>query len=150
MPYAEGRTYHDADSHVMETPEWLMPYADAALRKRLRPLALQGVPAAKAERFMEKLEAQHRDPVYRSADEEQLMLRKNWSAIGSFLKHDRSRALDLLGFSSQLVFNTFLSSELLRAEQAEDVEHAYGLARAHNRSILDFCAADRRLLPTCY
>ena len=28
MPYAEGRTYHDADSHVMETPDWLAPYAD--------------------------------------------------------------------------------------------------------------------------
>jgi predicted TIM-barrel fold metal-dependent hydrolase len=150
MPYAEGRTYHDADSHVMETPEWLMPYADAALRARLKPLALQGVPSAKVERFMEKLQEQHSDPAYRSADEEQLMLRKNWSAIGSFLKQDRSRALDLLGFSSQLVFNTFLSSELLRAEHGDDVEYAYSLSRAHNRSILDFCAADRRLLPTCY
>ena len=23
MPYAEGRTFYDADSHVMELPEWL-------------------------------------------------------------------------------------------------------------------------------
>ena len=29
MAYAEGRTFHDADSHVMETPDWLAPYADA-------------------------------------------------------------------------------------------------------------------------
>ena len=42
------------------------------------------------------------------------MLRKNWSAIGSFLKEDRPRALDLLGFRSQLVFNTFLNKYLVR------------------------------------
>ena len=42
------------------------------------------------------------------------MLRKNWSALGSFLKEDRPRALDLLGFASQLVFNTFLNKYLLR------------------------------------
>jgi len=150
MPYAEGRTYHDADSHVMETPEWLFSFADAELLPKLKPLALQGVPAAKLERFMEKLNAQHVDPEYRKDDQAQLMLRKNWSAIGSFLKQDRGKALDLLGFKSQLVFNTFLSSELQRAEHGDDAAYAYGLARAHNRSIVDFCSVDRRLLSTCY
>ena len=27
MPYASGRTYHDADSHVMELTDWLAPSA---------------------------------------------------------------------------------------------------------------------------
>jgi hypothetical protein len=27
MPYAEGRVYHDADSHVMETPGWIIAHA---------------------------------------------------------------------------------------------------------------------------
>jgi len=150
MPYAEGRTYHDADSHVMETPEWLFPFADPELRPRLSPLSLQGVPEAKSARFVEKLRAQHADARYRADDEAQLMLRKNWSATGSFLKEDRSKALDLLGFSSQLVFNTFLNSELLRAEHGDDVGYAYGLARAHNRAMVDFCKADCRLRATCY
>ena len=35
------------------------------------------------------------------------MNRKNFAATGSFLAEDRGRAIDLLGFSSQLVFNTF-------------------------------------------
>jgi predicted TIM-barrel fold metal-dependent hydrolase len=78
------------------------------------------------------------------------MLRKNWQATGSFLKEDRPRALDLLGFASQLVFNTFLSKALCAAEHADDLDYAYGLARAHNRAMLDFCAVDRRLLATCY
>ena len=78
------------------------------------------------------------------------MLRKNWRATGSFVKEDRPRALDLLGFSSQLVFNTFLNKYLLRSEQGDDLEFAYGLARAHNRAIVDFCAVDRRLLGVGY
>jgi predicted TIM-barrel fold metal-dependent hydrolase len=108
------------------------------------------VPESKRERFVERLHEQHRDQRYRAEFETELMLRKNWAALGSFLKQDRGRALDLLGFSSQLVFNTFLSSELLVAEQGDDLDYAYGLARAHNRSMVDFCAQDKRLLATGY
>ena len=45
MAYAEGRTYLDADSHVMELPGWLESYADPAIRDRLRPLQLGGAGA---------------------------------------------------------------------------------------------------------
>ena len=34
MPYAQGRTYYDADSHLMEFSEWLPQYADPAIRDR--------------------------------------------------------------------------------------------------------------------
>jgi hypothetical protein len=44
MPYAEGRTYYDADSHLMELSDWLVQYADPSVRDRIRPLA----PAAPA------------------------------------------------------------------------------------------------------
>ena len=42
MPYAEGRTYYDADSHVMEIDDWLPQYADPDVRDRIRPLYLGG------------------------------------------------------------------------------------------------------------
>jgi hypothetical protein len=35
MPYAEGRIYSDADSHIMETRDWLAGYIDPRLRDRL-------------------------------------------------------------------------------------------------------------------
>ncbi len=38
MPYAQGRTYNDADSHIMETREWLFGYADPSIRDRLSPM----------------------------------------------------------------------------------------------------------------
>jgi predicted TIM-barrel fold metal-dependent hydrolase len=48
------------------------------------------------------------------------------------------------------VFNTFLNKYLLRSEQADDLDFAYGLARAHNRAMADFCAVDPRLLAVGY
>src|SRR5580658_8875562 len=38
MTYTAGRIVYDADSHVMETREWLEPFMDDDLKKKLRPL----------------------------------------------------------------------------------------------------------------
>ena len=38
MTYAAGRVVFDADSHVMETREWLDPFMDAELKAQIRPL----------------------------------------------------------------------------------------------------------------
>ncbi len=78
------------------------------------------------------------------------MARKNFAATGAFVAEDRARALDLLGFSTQLVFNTFHNRRLRDWEHAGDIDLAYAVARAHNRGMLEFCSVDARLLPTCY
>lgn len=149
MAYVEGRTVHDADAHVVETPDWLTPYADPVIRARLQPLFVATVKPGE-EQFIDKLRARRSDPADRPKADAEIMLRKNWSAMGSFIREDRPRALDLLGFSSQLVFNTFLSGHLVAIEHKQDPAYLYGLARAHNRSMADFCAVDRRLLPVGY
>jgi len=149
MPYAEGRVYHDADSHVMETPDWVVPYADPGIRERMRPLYVSTVKPGE-EKMIDRLRRQHADPAERPEAEAEIMLRKNWSALGSFIKEDRPRALDLLGFASQLVFNTFMNKVLLDAENDADPAYVYGVARAHNRAVVDFCSVDRRLLPVGY
>ena len=38
MPYAEGRTYQDADSHIHEIPGWIEAFADPAIRHRIPAL----------------------------------------------------------------------------------------------------------------
>lgn len=148
MPYAH-RPIHDADAHFMETPDWFHAFADPGVREKLPPVFVATVGPGE-DRLIARFRAQHADPAYRAEDEAQLLLRKNWAATGSFLKEDRPRALDLLGFESQLVFNTFVNGKLLIAERGDDVDFAYGFARAHNRSMVDFCAADPRLLGTGY
>ncbi len=150
MPYAEGRTIHDADSHVMETPEWFFDHADEATRTKLKPLNVGTVKPGE-EHFIETLRRRHlEDTEFRARDEAEIMLRKNWKATGSFIKEDRPRALDLLGFRSQLVFNTFANKELQRSEHGDDLDYAYGLAAAHNRAMVAFCDIDERLLPVGY
>src|SRR5262244_1344117 len=149
MPYAEGRTIHDADSHVVETPDWLVPWADPAVREHMHPLYLSRVKPGE-ETFIDELRRRHADPAERPRFEAEIMLRKNWSALGSFVKEDRPRALDLLGFASQLVFNTFMNKYLNDLEHRADPALAYGAARAHNRAIVDFCSIDKRLLAVGY
>ncbi len=39
---ATGLVVHDADAHIMETPNWLRDHADAAIRDRIAPLQYTG------------------------------------------------------------------------------------------------------------
>jgi predicted TIM-barrel fold metal-dependent hydrolase len=161
MPYCEGRIVHDADAHLMETPTWLRDHAEAAFRDRLpvlgypsgNELRQTGSPEEQQrdlESSFERLRERHGTEEYRADEEAEIMQRKNFAATGGFIAEDRPRALDLLGFSSQLIFNTFHNGRLHDFEHKGDVELAYAAARAHNRGMLEFCSVDSRLLPSCY
>ncbi|HYI60833.1 MAG TPA: amidohydrolase family protein [Acidimicrobiales bacterium] len=161
MPYSSGRIVHDADAHIMETPTWLRDHADPDVRDRIAPLRYPGGnelrqtgdPEAQQRDLraaFDQLAQRHRSDAYRAEEEAEIIRRKNFAATGSFLAEDRPRALDLLGFSSQLVFNTFHNRRLRDWEHGGDLDLAYGTARAHNRGMVEFCSVDDRLLPTCY
>ncbi len=142
------RPMHDADAHIVEPPDWLLPYADAATRPRLEQYYEKEWAAHR--KFLDDAVAKHADPEYRAQDAEQIWLRKNYWATGSFIKEDRPEALDLLGFESQLIFNSSHMQHLHAAEHGDDLDFAYGIARAHNRAVVDFCSVDSRLLPVLY
>ena len=162
VPYNQtGLLVHDADAHIMETPNWLRDHADQDIRDRIQPLRYPsgnelrqtGDPSEQQRDLVasfDRLQDRHRSDEYRSSEAEDIMARKNFAATGSFLAEDRSRALDLLGFASQLVFNTFHNRRLHDWEHGDDLELAIGVARAHNRGMVEFCDVDPRLLPTCY
>ncbi len=159
MPYIEGRLVHDADAHIMETPFWLRDYADPAIRDRIEPpgyvnelkqTSEHSAQPSELDAAFARLAAKHASPEYRRDEAAEIMNRKNFAATGAFAAEDRGRALDLMGVASQLVFNTFHNRRLHDWEHRDDLDFAYGVARAHNRGMVEFCAADRRLLPTCY
>ncbi|GIU88500.1 MAG: amidohydrolase [Acidimicrobiia bacterium] len=146
MVYAT-RPMHDADSHIMEEPDWLHPYLDPAVRERF-PYVWHA--SEEPGRWgIERERRRHADPAYRAQDEAQINLRKNFAATGSFISADRPRALDLLGFESQLVFDTFTSAPVLRFDRDGETGLAVALARAQRRAVVDWCSVDPRLLPVC-
>jgi uncharacterized protein len=161
VPYSSGRVVHDADAHVMETPNWLRDHADPDVRDHIEPLTYgggnelrqMGDPHEQQRDLTATFAAiarKHASEEYRATEASDIMLRKNFAATGSFVADDRPRALDLLGFSSQLVFNTFHNRRLRDWEHGDDLALARGAARAHNRAMVEFCSVDARLLPTCY
>ncbi len=146
MAYVENRTVHDADAHVMELPGTLVQYMEAryidAFNEKASLISEKGVDGP-------ALRAKHDDPSFRAEEERELLLRKGHLALGAFRSADRVKALDLLGFSSQLVFTTVALSNY-GLDQGGDPALAVAAARAHNRMNADFCSVDARLLATAY
>ena len=147
MPYVEGWTVHDADAHVMELPGTIERY----IAPKYREILGQKLRRQRDEDsgWPERARREQRDPAFRGGAEANLLLRKNHQALGAFDSADRPQALDLLGFASQLVFST-AGLFLFRFEHEPDVDLAVEAARAHNRMMAEYCAVDRRLLPTAY
>jgi predicted TIM-barrel fold metal-dependent hydrolase len=148
MAYVQDRIVHDADSHLMELEDCLDPYFDSRHLAQFHDLATyrhkrgDGLWARTARAVQD-------DAAFRAGDGANILLRKNYEAMGSFRREDRPKALDLLGFASQLVFTTFCLGNF-GLDESGPVDLTYAAASAHNRMMTDFCTVDRRLLATCY
>ena len=145
MTYAHRPTIFDADSHLMEGLDWLRDHADAKTRDLLPDLTVAldkgGAGAGKA---IQVGEARIADPVKTAALEEDVIASaKGWVALGAMDTAERTRALDLLGFSSQLVFSTF---SLGLFAFSDDPDVVYGGTSAHNRMMSSFCGDDPRMV----
>lgn len=146
MTYVSGRVCHDADSHVMETREWLKPYLDPDAASKLRPL--YGREPGRIDKLLEKAKARAGDPAADAqASKDPIAGPKGWMAYGAFDPRERSAVLDTLGLSSQLVFPT---ASLTPALRAEDDGAFYAAVRAHNLAMGAFCSSDPRLIGVAY
>lgn len=144
MTYAGARTVYDADSHLMELPDFLTRHADAATKRQLPDLgaALTGTFDADAYAGRDRHAADYADKLAALGDE--LTKGPKWhDALGAFNGGERARALDLLGFKRQIIFSSFCARLIF---DADNDAIAYGAAAAHNRAMAEFCAADARLM----
>jgi predicted TIM-barrel fold metal-dependent hydrolase len=148
MTYSDGRVICDADSHVMEPSDWILPYLDERLWSRLTAVKHAPFDRAEAKRIHEQRQA---DTEAREGARGQLMT-KIHNAYGAWDGAERSEVLDILGFQAQLVFTTFAVTQFatLRSDQSidwgTDTDLLYAGARAHNLALRAFCAADPRLI----
>ena len=147
MPYASGRTYYDADSHIMELRDFLREHADEAIRDQLPPLSATSA-GDLGEQGAEGIArgghtSQHLDELLGLGDE-LISGPKGYQALGAFNSSERTNALDQLGFDKQIVFPTFSLEPAFNRASNPDI--MYGAARALNRGMAEFCADDDRLM----
>lgn len=147
MAYAQGRVFFDADSHIMELPDFLSAFADPADRERIPPISVSS--GGRVSDGMEAMVARKAQTPERVAEIVAMGDRitfgpKGYHALGAFNRQERAQALDQLGFDRQLVFATF-SAGIAFSEKLP-VHLRYATARAHNRAMADFCGHDGRLM----
>ena len=143
MGYAGTRIMCDADSHIMETFDFVKDHADPDLRDSIPKLKLGGA-GRLAEKAIANALERRKDPS--KADELRANIiggAKGWGAYGAFDPAERRVALDDLGFVRQLVFPTFAPTQFVGES---DDRLKYGGARAYNRAMGAFCAGDARLM----
>jgi predicted TIM-barrel fold metal-dependent hydrolase len=145
MTYVGDRKVLDADSHVMELPDFLDDFIDPEYKDRL------GVGAAGSwggviDEAMARARARRTVKGEAEVAEARLLQDKGWHALGAFDAEERSRVLDLLGLEGQLVFATFAGSRFA----GSDADRLYAGSRAQNQALARFCAGDARLLPVAF
>jgi len=151
MTYAPSdRLMYDADSHIMELPNFLIDYADADVRDQIRPVSYSAslvtdeevdiIVAQGGKHSAEHVEAQI------AFGDDLIAKSKEIQALGAFDRDDRTTALDMLGFAKQLVFATHSVVTPFHPSANLDPRLRYGATRAHNRAMSDFCANDDRMM----
>ena len=151
MPYApDSRAFYDADSHIMELPNFLKDYADPKLRDNIYEVSYSAslvtdeevaeIMANGGRHTEEHVAAQI------AMGDGLIAKSKEIQALGAFNAGDRITALDMLGFKKQLVFATHSVVQPFHPSSKTDPDLRYGAARAHNRHMADFCSVDDRLM----
>ncbi len=146
MNYSQGRLIHDADAHVMEPQDWLDPYLEGESTDKIKSLyekapefVHQQIEATRARKGNAEAES--------TASEKLIDGPKGWIAYGAFDSEERSKALDMIGFQSQLVFGTFALGTFVKLQEEALI---YQGAKAHNEAMINFCKKDPRLIPVAY
>ena len=162
MTYApDNRNFYDADSHVMELPNFIIDYADKEFKDLIPPVNYKAslVTDEEVEIIVQnggRHSKAHVDAQIALGDR-LIAESKEIQALGAFNREDRSVAMDMLGFKKQLVFATHSVVTPFRDlrgkakyvdKQGVQVtpELRYGATRAHNRAMSDFCSEDSRLM----
>src|SRR5258706_10273742 len=143
MTYATDRPYCDADSHIMETKDWIADFTDKELLSKLPEMRLLKSGTKSFDIINDAVVKQKERATQGAVPSDVVKGLKGWNAPGAFDAAERRKALDDLGFKKQLVFSTFSSSQYLHHD---DMAIRYGGIRAHNRAMSAFCKNDSRLI----
>ena len=142
MPYAQGRRYYDADSHVMETSDWLVTYADPDVRERIRPLYLGGA-GKLADQAVREADERKAGVVALEDIESGLMTRKGWSA---YRRRSTRRSAATRSTCSGSTSNSCSRRSRRRSSSTVIPSCSMAARAAHTRAMGEFCHDDDRLI----
>ena len=143
MSYAGSRLIHDADSHLMELPDFLTANADPSARHLMPTLGALATGQFNPGDHVGKIGHAPETVAQLLELGDRITHGPKWhAALGSFSGVERSTALDMLGFQRQVVFSSFCARPIFEAS----AEARYPTARAHNRAMAAFCGGDPRLI----
>src|SRR4051794_23947562 len=98
MSYANGRIIHDADSHVMETRDWLAAFADSEYATQVQ--SLFGAASSPIDTLVAEAKKRRTDSeAAQKAATNPIAGPKGWSAYGAFDPDERAKVVDDFGFS---------------------------------------------------
>ena len=136
----------DADSHLMELPDFLARNVESSMRAWIP--SLDDIRLAEVGAQMREFQGHkgHSEDTIEQlvALGDNLTRGPKWhGALGAFNGTERGIALDLLGFRQQVVFSSFCATKIFGTS---DPTAMYAAAAAHNRSMAEFCECDERLI----
>lgn len=150
MPYAHRPDIYDADTHMMERPDWIAEFADADIRPHLAPfVGGRAESLAVIDDALAKFRRRREDAAYaQRADTDFMAMRyKGWHGLGAFDARERVHVNDLLGFRGHIVFPTSAFNQVIAAR---DPRVLLGGVRALNRGLAAFCGEDDRMFGAAY
>jgi len=146
----DNRPFYDADSHIMELPNFLKAYADPNLRDEMPEVSYSAslVTDEEVAEIMNQGGLHSAEHVQQMVDLGDTLINtsKEIQALGAFNAKDRTTAMDMLGFKKQLVFATHSVALPFHPSSKTTSRLRYGATRAHNRHMADFCSDDARLM----
>jgi uncharacterized protein len=151
MTYAPAdRDIYDADSHVMELPDFLKAFADPDVREEVWDVRYTASLVTDEEVAQIMAQGGRHTPQHVQTQidlgDRLIESSKEIQALGAFDGADRRTAMDMLGFRKQLVFPTHSAAQPFSLSSKLTPRVRYGAARAVNRHMAAFCAEDPRLM----
>ncbi len=144
MSYAGDRIINDADSHLMELPDYLTANADPDIRDQLPEIGSTNTSIFNPGEYVGRSAHTQEHAAVLKALGDNITRGPKWhAALGAFNGEERGIALDLLGFRRQVIFSTFCARIIFGAS---DESVSYGAAAAQNRGMADFTGTDDRLI----
>ena len=150
MTYAHRKDIYDADTHMMEHPNWIYDFASEDVKEHLEPI-VEGDKEVfeRIDKAIANFENRQSSSAALEQAKKDFMTwnHKGWEGLGAFNAEERKLANDLLGFKAHIVFPTSAFDQVLAAK---DQKIILGGVEALNKGMAAFCSVDKRMHGAAY